>query len=119
MEFIRIFAHLLIDFILGVSTQMEHDYTPLNLYESRWVNQLPWPNPPEGRCRLPAERYYIKKRLTRRRIRGRTLRYQFIASSDNLGIGALDLGQPLQGEQDHFTSQYGWIFCEFPNWIKF
>ena len=111
MAFIRIIAYLLMHFILGGSAQIEHDNTPLNLYESRWLNQVPWPNPPGERCRLPAERYYIKKRLTRRRIQGRTLRYQFIASSADLGNGNRDT-LALPGEPDHFAPQYGWIFCE-------
>ena len=95
-----------------MSALIEHNDSPLRLYESRWLD--PWPDGPmdpgNWGCRLPAGRFYIKKRLTRRRIPGQTLRYQFIASSDNLGDGIQD-PPALPEEPDHFASQYGWIFC--------
>ena len=110
--FKEIFAVLSIAFILEVSALIEHNDSPLRLYESRWLD--PWPDGPmdpgNWGCRLPAGKFYVKKRLTRRRIPGQTLRYQFIASSDNLGDGIQD-PPALPGEPDHFASQHGWIFC--------
>ena len=113
MSLFRTFALLLIAFTIKVLPQIEHDGTPMNLFESRWVNQFPWPNPlpPEGRCNLPFQRYYIKKRRTINPIEGQTLEYQFIASSENLGNGNMD-PPSIRDEPDYFPSQYGWVFCE-------
>ena len=113
MSIVGIFVLLLVVFTLKVLTQIEHDDTPMNLFESRWVDQIPWPNPPppEGKCNLPSQRYYLKKRRTMRTIQGQTLGYQFIASSENLGDGIMD-PTSIRGEPDHFPSQYGWVFCE-------
>ena len=108
MVFKNIFVDILVHFITGVLSQVEHDNTPMALYESRWIDYQPWPIAPGDQCSLTVQRYFIKKRRTRRRIAGQNLRYQFIASSELLTPNTL----PLPGELDHFASQYGWIFCE-------
>ena len=105
----------LLNLIIEVSSQVynitQHQGTPMILYESRWANIYP-PDLAEGtRCGLTLQRYYLKKRLTRRRINGQNLRYQFIASSGYLYDDPAD-PMPLPGELDHFDSQYGWIYCE-------
>ena len=106
---IKIFVVISIYFIFDVSTQIEHDGSPMDLFESRWVDT---DDEVDERCTLSVQRYYIKKRRTRRRIQGRTLMYQFIATSVDLGIGPQDTIEPLPRELDHFAFQYGWIFCE-------
>ena len=88
----------------------EHQGTPMILHESRWAN-IDEDDLDDPRCGLNIQRYYLKKRLTKRRIDGHNLRYQFIASSGDLNEGPKD-PQPLPGELDHFVSQYGWIYCE-------
>ena len=109
---IKILVIISIYFILDVFTQIEHDGSAMDVFESRWVDKTPWPNEPAERCTLSVQRYYIKKRRTRRRIQGRTLMYQFIATSVDLGIGRQDTVAHLPREPDHFALQYGWIFCD-------
>ena len=90
----------------------------MDLYESRYHDITPWPLGADDMCRLGVRRYYVKKRRTLRRTEGQNLRYQFIASSEHLTAAPIPGGHPnrdpipLQGEPDHFASQYGWIFCE-------
>ena len=58
---IKIFVLISIYFILDVFTQIEHDGTAMDVFESRWVDKTPWPNEPAERCTLSVQRYYIKK----------------------------------------------------------
>merc|ERR1719450_2108875 len=83
----------------------------MKLHESRWATIYPPDLAEWARCGLTLQKYYIKKRLTRRRINGQNLRFQFIASSGYLYDDPED-PTPLPGEPDHFASQYGWIYCE-------